>query len=102
MVSVHPDRLVSFSASNFGTGSRRLMKHKRSVILKLAVGGPLHADQLRRKHGKPGIAGHDHGFGIGHRVVGRRDSPGERRALVGRWPLALWVPEFAPSQNASR
>ncbi len=43
-------------------------KHERSVILKLAVRRPLHADQLGREHGKPRFAQGYNGSGVGQRI----------------------------------
>jgi hypothetical protein len=37
-------------------GHAAIEKHKGSVIFKLAVGGPLHADELRREDGEARMA----------------------------------------------
>jgi hypothetical protein len=41
-----------------------------SVVFEFAVGGPLHADELRGEHGEAGVAQGDDGFGVGDRVGG--------------------------------
>src|SRR5271165_5586197 len=43
-------------------------EHEAGMVFELAVGGPLHADELRRKHGESGMAEGDDRLRIGDRV----------------------------------
>ncbi len=53
-------------------------KHERSVIFKLAVRRPLHADHFRRQHGEPRLTQRNHGLWIGDRAGSRIGRVGRR------------------------
>jgi hypothetical protein len=67
-------------ACELGHREPAIEKDERSVILKVAVRRPFHADQFRGKHGKSRIAQYHRSLGIGHWVG---DVSGRLRGLSG-------------------
>ena len=46
-----------------------VQEDQRSVVFELAVGGPLHADELRRQNGEARVIDLDDGLGVGNGIV---------------------------------
>src|ERR1700739_966828 len=56
--------LSSFVSRELRHRQAPVQKDQRSVVLELAVGGPLHPDQLRSQNGEPRVATDDDGLWI--------------------------------------
>ena len=70
----------AFADLEFGNRSLAIDERQRRTVFELSVGTPLHTDQLRCEHRKPGVSRSYDGFGVGLRVVCdcRRQRAGER------------------------
>ncbi len=67
---------VDVYCAGFVTGGAKLryrqiavQEYQRRVVFKLAVGGPLHADELRREDGEASVIDLDDGLGVGNGIV---------------------------------
>ena len=66
-----------------GHGKAAVEEDDAGAIFKMIIRGPLHANELGREDGEARVLKEDHGFGIGHRIVGGVGGVELRRVAAG-------------------
>jgi hypothetical protein len=53
----------------FRNGKIPIQEDERGVVFELAIGGPLHANELRRQDGESCVCGSNHRTRVGYRII---------------------------------